>query len=96
MNQQLEAARAVLQSRLQDRIRGSVKLIFEGEGSIVVDADGARIADEPADVTLSARAEVFQGIFDGSLNPAGAFMTRKLKVDGSPMRALKISNLLTG
>ena len=34
-------------------------------------------------------------ILDGSQNPAMAFMTGKLKVEGSSMRALKVSDILT-
>jgi putative sterol carrier protein len=38
---------------------------------------------------------VFSDIAHGKLDPAKAFMLRKLKVDGSPMRALKVGAILS-
>lgn len=73
---------------------GSAKLVFEGEGSVIVDGDGARAGDEETDVTLSASADVFQAILEGRQNPTTAFMTGKLAISGNMGQALKLSSLL--
>lgn len=76
-------------------LRGSAKLVIADEGSLMLDDTGARAGDEDADVTLIASEEVFRNILAGDQNPAMAFMTGKLKVDGSSTRALKVSEILT-
>ncbi|MDE0589054.1 SCP2 sterol-binding domain-containing protein [Halocynthiibacter sp. C4] len=73
---------------------GSAKFIVEDEGSIMIDGGGVRAGDEDADVTLSASAEVFKGILDGSQNPTTAFMMGKLKVDGDMGQAIKLGAAL--
>ncbi len=73
---------------------GSAKFDIEGEGSIIIDADGARAGDDEADVTLSADTETFKSILDGELNPTAAFMTGKLTVDGDMGMAMKLSGVL--
>ena len=46
---------------------GVVKLVMTGEGAIMLDAAGVRAADEAADVTLTAEAQVFQAMLQGDL-----------------------------
>ncbi|WP_458791001.1 SCP2 sterol-binding domain-containing protein [Yoonia sp. MH D7] len=74
---------------------GLAKFEIEGEGSIIIDADGARAGDDDADVTLSASAETFQAILEGDQNPTTAFMTGKLKVDGDMGQAMKLAGVLS-
>ncbi len=62
---------------------GVAKFVIPGEGAIMADADGVRAGDDPADVTLTANAEVFRAILEGEMNAASAFMSGKLTVDGS-------------
>lgn len=73
---------------------GTAKFDIQGEGSVMIDGSGARAADEAADVTLSADAETFQSILDGSTNPTSAFMTGKLSVDGDMGMAMKLASAL--
>ena len=72
----------------------TAKFAIEGEGAIMMDSDGARVADEDADVTLSADADTFRAIFEGDLNPTSAFMTGKLSVDGDMGVAMKLASVL--
>lgn len=74
---------------------GLAKFEIDGEGAVMIDADGARAGDEPADVTLSASAETFQAILEGEQNPTAAFMTGKLKVDGDMGLAMKLAGVLS-
>lgn len=74
---------------------GNAKFEIEGEGGIIIDADGARASDDDADVTLTASTEVFKAILDGEMNPTTAFMTGKLSVDGDMGQAMKLSGVLS-
>jgi len=85
----------VVTPRARGRIKGSVRLEMPDLGSLFVDETGAREDESPADITLTATAQVFRNIVEGTQNPATAFMTGKLKVDGNPMRALKIGEILS-
>ena len=67
----------------------------QDEGSVMLSDQGAIQGDDVADVTLKASEQVFRDILAGTQNPAMAFMSGKLKVDGSNMRALKVSEILT-
>jgi putative sterol carrier protein len=82
-------------ARAKGRIRGSVRLVMPDLGSLYVDETGARESTEDAEITLTANTDVFRQIVSGEQNPATAFMTRKLKVDGNPVRALKIGEILS-
>ena len=73
---------------------GTAKFDIEGEGTVMMDENGARAADEEADVTLSADAETFQSILEGDTNPTSAFMTGKLKIDGDMGVAMKLAAVL--
>ncbi|MFK5998260.1 MAG: SCP2 sterol-binding domain-containing protein [Rhodobacterales bacterium] len=84
-----------LSPKVKDTLQGSAKLVITDEGSVMLGDTGACAGDGDADVTLIASEAVFRAILDGSQNPAMAFMTGKLKVEGSSMRALKVSEILT-
>ena len=73
---------------------GTAKFAIHGEGSVMLDASGARAGDEPADVTLSASLDTFRAIFEGDMNPTMAFMTGKLKIDGSMGKAMALASVL--
>lgn len=73
---------------------GSAKFVIEGEGSIVIDQNGARAGDDETDVTLTANRDTFQGILEGNVNPTTAFMTGKLKLDGAMGTAMKLAAAL--
>ena len=61
----------------------------------MLDADGARAGDEEADVTLTADADVFQDILSGDLDPTGAFMSGRLKIDGDMGAAMRLAPALS-
>ena len=95
MSDVITKAVEVLSAKLGSGFDGSVKFVVEGEGSIMVDADGVRAGDEDAECTMSADAETFEGILDGSVNPTTAFMTQKLGVDGDMGQAMKLGSVLS-
>ena len=74
---------------------GSAKFVIGDEGSVFVDVDGARAADDDADVTLTADVETFQGIIEGDVNPTAAFMQGKLTIDGDMGMAMQLGAALS-
>lgn len=74
---------------------GLAKFVIEEEGTIVLDSDGARAADDDAHVTLTASAETFRGMMDGNVNPTMAFMSGQLKIDGDMALAMKLAAVLS-
>ena len=94
MSEVIDQAVAILNEKMGDGIEGTAKFVLSGEGSIIVDSDGARAGDDEADVTLTADADVFQNILSGDQNPTSAFMTGRLKVDGNMGMAMKMAGQL--
>ena len=95
MSDILEQAAAELNDKISaSGFDASAKFSIADLGAIVLDANGARVSDDDADVTLSADTETFQAILTGELNPTSAFMTGKLTVDGDMGIAMKLASVL--
>ncbi|WP_417726074.1 SCP2 sterol-binding domain-containing protein [Roseovarius sp.] len=73
---------------------GTAKFVIEDEGAIVIDANGARSGDDETDVTLTASRDTFESILAGDLDPAAAFMSGRLSVDGDMGMAMKLGSVL--
>jgi len=95
MSQVVDQAVAALNQKLASGFAGSAKIVIKDEGSILLDPTGARAGDGPADVTLTASADTFKGILDGSVNPTAAFMMGKLGVDGNMGLAIQLGSALS-
>ena len=86
---------AVLNEKLADAdFSGTAKFDVEGEGAISIEGNTAQVADNAADVTLSADAETFEAILKGETDPTAAFMTGKLTVDGDMSVAMQLASAL--
>jgi putative sterol carrier protein len=94
MSDVISAAVDALKAKMSGGFDGTAKFVIDGEGAIVIDADGVRASDDDADVTLTADADTFQSILDGDLDPAAAFMSGKLAVDGDMGMAMKLGSVL--
>jgi putative sterol carrier protein len=96
MNDIIKHAVEALAAKVAGGIDGTAKFVIEGEGAIMLDGDGARAGagDEDADVTLTASVETFEGMMNGDVNPTMAFMSGKLKIDGSMSAAMKLASVL--
>ncbi len=95
MSAVIDEAVTALNAKMDGGFDGTAKFVVDGEGTIMIDEAGAREGDEPADVTMSAGADVFKSILDGQTNPTTAFMTGKLKVDGDMGAAMRLGSVLS-
>ncbi|MEM1386591.1 MAG: SCP2 sterol-binding domain-containing protein [Pseudomonadota bacterium] len=95
MSEVIEAAVAALSEKDTSSFEGSAKFVIEGEGSVMLDSNGARAGDEEADVTLTSSADTFHGILSGDMDPTQAFMGGKLTVDGDMGMAMALGSVLT-
>jgi putative sterol carrier protein len=89
-----EAAKALNEKIEGGFAAGSAKFVITDQGSVIVDADGARAGDDETDVTLTADLETFQGMIEGEINPTAAFMQGKLTVDGDMGMAMQLGAAL--
>lgn len=95
-----------LLSQFQDKLKYApdfkkrVKFVISDKNNdtIIIDAsqNPAEITfgDGEADVTLIADLDIFKGLMDGSKDPNFAFMTRKLKIQGSMGLAMRLNAIL--
>jgi putative sterol carrier protein len=88
------AVKALAAKLGDERIDGSVKFVIEDEGAVRIDETGVRADDSEADCVLTADAETFRALLDGEIAPTGAFMSGRLRVDGSMGLAMKLGALL--
>ncbi|WP_323785293.1 SCP2 sterol-binding domain-containing protein [Thalassovita sp.] len=96
MSDKIAAAVDALNAKLDGAdFDGSAKFVIEGEGAIVVDANGARASDEETEVTLTADADTFEAMMSGDLNPTSAFMSGKLALDGDMGMAMKLGSVIS-
>ncbi|WP_289041663.1 SCP2 sterol-binding domain-containing protein [uncultured Aliiroseovarius sp.] len=96
MSDVINAAVTALNEKMEGGFDGgTAKFVLNGEGSIMVDGDGARAGDEDADVTLTADRDVFEEMLAGELNPTTAFMSGKLSVDGNMGLAMQLGAALS-
>ena len=83
-----------------DGFGGKIRLDVEGEGGLLIDGNGDGVniskSDEEADTTIALTMETLQGLMDGSLNPAMAFMGGKLSVGGNMGLAMKLQSMMGG
>ncbi len=94
MSEMIDRAVKELNQKTGGSFNGSAKFVVTGEGTIMLDSEGARAADEESEVTLTADSDTFREIFEGDLDPTSAFMTGRLKVDGDMGQAMKLASTL--
>ena len=93
---EIEKAIESLQEKMGDEeIDGSIKFEIENVGSIVIEGGDVRESNDDADCTLSGELETFMEIFRGETSSTAAFMTGKLKIDGSMGTAMKYNTILS-
>lgn len=94
MSEVVNAAVKALSQKIEN-FDAVAKFVIEGEGSVMIDSSGVHAGDEPADVTLTASRETFEGLLNGSVNPTTAYMTGKLSIDGALGVAMQLGGALS-
>ena len=96
MSEVMAAIVEALNARLGSGFDGVARFVIRDAGVIVVDAGGARADDAgtEADVTLTADMATFRGIFEGEVSPTAAFMSGRLRIEGSMGMAMKLAGRL--
>ncbi|TNF14148.1 MAG: SCP2 sterol-binding domain-containing protein [Rhodobacteraceae bacterium] len=94
MSEVIDKAVEALQAKMPDGFSSTAKFVIEDEGSIIVDENGVRPGDDEAEVVLTADRDTFEGMLNGDVNPTSAFMSGKLKIDGSMGLAMQLGAAL--
>lgn len=83
-----------------DSLGATVLFEFNEGGAVLVDGRGddvlvrEGVKGEEAQCTIRANFDTFKELMDGELNPTVAFMTGKIKIDGSMGVAMKLAQIL--
>lgn len=92
---------ALLQQKVNDMDASgdTVRFDFNDGTAVLVDCNSApptvaADTESDADCTISANEDTFQEMLDGDLDPTAAFMTGKIKIDGSMSAAMAIAKVL--
>jgi len=83
----------------QDAFGSTVRFDFGDGSAILVDGNespprATPDAETDADCTITAEEDTFRELIEGELDPTAAFMTGKIKIDGSMGAAMAISRVL--
>ena len=96
MSESLSEAIMSLKEKLSgQKIDGSIKFEIEDLGSIIIDNGTVEESNRETDCTLIGNLETFREIFSGELNSTAAFMSGRLKVEGSMGVAMKYNGILS-
>ena len=96
MRKEIQEAIKSLQEKMgEEEIDGSIKFEIENVGSIVIEGGNVTESDNETDCTLRGELEIFMEIFRGETSSTAAFMSGKLKIDGSMGTAMKYNTILS-
>lgn len=77
---------------------GRIKLLVDGADIILLDGQqsppGVSNEDMDSDATIRLSTDTLRGLLDGTQDPTLAFMTGKIRVEGSLGYAMKLASLL--
>ena len=74
-----------------------IKLDFGDGGAILVDGEAQRVSEEDgaADTVIRIGWDDWRKLAAGGLDPMGAFMTCKLRIDGDMTDAMQLGSVLS-
>lgn len=101
MNDYINSAQEKLNIRLaeEESFGFVVKFNIDDKGVIYIDGHptppvAIQTTDMDVDVTISATPDTMKDMFAGTLNPATAYMTGKLRVTGNMAAAMKLAQII--
>ena len=73
-----------------------VRLDFRGRGAILLDGQAERVTreDGPADTVISATWDDWKKLADGEIDPLGAYMNGRLRIEGDLSTAMQLQSAL--
>ena len=96
MKEEIQKAIASLKEKMEGQeVDGSIKFEIEDIGSIVIIGKDVKESEENTDCTLRGDLETFMDIFNGDTSSTSAFMSGKLKIDGSMGTAMQYNAILS-
>ncbi len=96
MNEEIQKAIASLEDKMGGQeIDGSIKFEIEDIGTIVIAGGIVKESSEDTDCTLMGDLDTFMDIFNGETSSTAAFMSGKLKIDGSMGIAMQYNAILS-
>ncbi len=86
-------------SQMKDHLAIQVNIVGEGEGAFYIELKDGELHIEPyeyydRDLILSATAENFLKICNGTLDAILAYTTGKLKIEGDLQKALRLQDII--
>lgn len=95
MSERLDLAAAALREKIDGSgFQGSVGFDMGEDGFIRVQDEEVTTGSGPTDCTITAPMDVFREMFEGNLDPTKAFMTGRLRIDGSMGVAMQLARVL--
>ena len=95
MSERLDLAAAALREKIEGSgFQGSVGFDMGEDGFIRVQDEEVTTGSGPTDCTITAPMDVFREMFEGNLDPTKAFMTGRLRIDGSMGVAMQLARVL--
>lgn len=96
MKEEIQSAILSLEEKMDgSEIEGSIKFEIDGVGSIVIVGGEVKHSDEDTDCTLQGSLDTFMDIFNGDTSSTSAFMSGKLKIEGSMGVAMQYNAVLS-
>lgn len=95
MSDRLDLAAAALREKLEGSgFQGSVGFDMGEDGFIRIEDESVTTESGPTDCTIRASMETFREMFEGDLDPTNAFMTGKIRIEGSMGVAMQFARVL--
>lgn len=96
----IDTIEAEMNKRIQGKaaIGKTISFMLKDEGTLRIDGREAPVtlsrSDEPSDATMVISADDLEGLLNGTINAQSLMMTGRAKLEGNPMIAMKLRELL--
>ena len=94
MNDPVETAIQLLSQKFSEGFPHVVKFEIKDAGTVIMDSGGIREGGGEADCALIADAQTFKAIVTGESDPAAAYLSGDLKIEGDLNIAVQLGERL--